>query len=89
MEFFCSTVASFQWGLLPQGEHRVRTSVKANGFNQATVGLHPRLADPQTYGSFLMLSVPYQMNVSFSSKFTARQRLRLVVPRYRRPVTCR
>ena len=55
MEFFCSAVASFQRGLIPRGEHRVRTSVKATGFNQATVGLHPRLADPKTFESFLML----------------------------------
>ena len=68
-------MASFQWGLLPQGEHRSRTSVKATGFNQATVGLHPRLADPKTFESFLMLNTEYQMNVSFSSYFKARRGL--------------
>lgn len=35
-----------------------RTSAEALGFNQATVGLPPRLADPNIFESFLMLMAP-------------------------------
>ena len=65
----------------------IHTSAEALGFNQATV-VSTRLAGPTFVEPFLMLFVPYQMLFPFSSYFTARQRLHLVVPRYRRPVTC-
>ena len=56
MEFFCSAVASFQRGLIPRGEHRVRTSAETFGFNQTTAThSEVRLVELAFTNSFLML----------------------------------